>query len=372
MSRLSIARKQIVKGTELSPEILGIWARFVASNPALASPFFTSSFVRIVASSCSDIEVALVESERKIAAIFPYHRRRFDIAGPVGAFLSDYHGLVSESDFSLHPPDLLRACGLVAWDFSHLPTDQRSFIQFHRKVHRSPIIDLSAGYELYVRSRRDAGTEQIRKNGNLMRRLEREVGPLRFVTHSSDKALLEQVIAWKTAQFRRNRWRDLFSIPWVRQTIEYIHATQTHEFAGILSALYAGDRLVAAHFGMRSASVWHYWFPTYDPAYAKYSVGVMLLLRIAEAAPALGIQTIDLGCGEHSYKSRLMNGSVSTANGSVELPCATTLARRMWTPVRILPFKLRSVLSKTPIGSVARRIRNSAVQRRVYSQQTTL
>jgi CelD/BcsL family acetyltransferase involved in cellulose biosynthesis len=171
--------------------------------------------------------------------------------------------------------------------------------------------------------------------------------------------VLEQLLAWKTDQYRQNGWRDLFSIPWVRKTIEGIHSTQSADFAGMLSVLYAGDRMVAAHFGMRSATVWHYWFPTYDPVYSKYSPGVILLLKMAEVAPAMGIHTIDLGCGEHSYKGRLMNGFVPTARGSVELPCLTTAARR----VREAPQRVRRWLGTTPLGGLARRVRNRVRRR---------
>ena len=215
----------------------------------------------------------------------------------------------------------------MALDFNYVPANQIGFSPYFLEQSRAPIIDLSAGYEAYVKERREAGTEQIKKNGNLLRRLEREVGPLRFVVHSPDQARLNQLMAWKTAQFRHNGWQDIFSIPWVRQTVEAIHAIQTLELAGMLSLLYAGDKLVAAHFGMRSATVWHYWFPAYDPAFSKYSPGVMLLLKMAEDSAALGINTIDLGCGEHSYKERLMNGFVATAKGSVERPALRTLPR---------------------------------------------
>lgn len=334
-------------------EIREVWLRLQQSNPALASPYFAPAFTQIVAAACDDVEVAVVEDAEKPVALFPYQRERFNIAGPVGAFISDYHGLICQPGFALDPRELLRSCGLMAWDFEHIPADQTCFAPFHRGQGRSPIIDLSAGYEAYIKERREAGTEQIKKSGNLSRRLEREVGPLRFVAHSPDKSLLEQLLQWKTAQFRRNRWRDLFSIPWVRQTMEGIHAAQTPEFAGMLSLLYAGDKLVAAHFGMRSATVWHYWFPSYDPAFSKYSPGVILLLKMAEAAPMLGIRVIDLGCGEHSYKERLMNGAVPTAKGSVELPCLTTAARR----VKKIPFRVRCWVSKTPLGALARRVR---------------
>jgi CelD/BcsL family acetyltransferase involved in cellulose biosynthesis len=342
----------------ISSEILEPWESLRRQNPGLQSPYFSPEWTRIVAAARNDVELAVLKVAGKPVAFFPYERRRWGLAGPVGSFLSDYHGIVSVADFEFQPRDLLRACGLAAWDFNHLPVCQSPFTPFYSEQYRSPIIDLSSGYQAYAKERREAGTEQIKKNGNLLRRLECEVGPLRFVAHSTDTVLLDRLLEWKTSQFRQNRWQDIFSIPWVRQTMGGIHSTQTPDFAGMLSLLYAGDKLVAAHFGMRSATIWHYWFPSYDPALSKYSPGVMLLLKMAEAAPAMGIHSIDLGCGEHSYKKRLMNGCVETARGSVELTCAATLARRTWLPVIKATFKARYLIGKTPIGALARRNRN--------------
>ena len=128
----------------------------------------------------------------------------------------------------------------------------------------------------------------------------------------------------------------------------------------MLSLLYAGDQLIAGHFGMRSPTTWHYWFPSYDNAFAKYSPGVMLLLKMAEVAPAMGIRIIDMGCGLHSYKERLMNGFVPTAMVSLELTCPTTVAKRVLTSVGTLPHRTRKLISKTPIGALARLVRDVA------------
>ena len=170
----------------------------------------------------------------------------------------------------------------------------------------------------------------------MIRRLEREVGPLSFVPHSSDQKLLVQVLSWKSQQYRRSGWRDLFATRWGRSLIEGIHSIQNPAFAGMLSLLFAGKHLVAGHLGMRSSTVWHYWFPAYDRQFAKYSPGLILLLKMVQCAQDLGLQTVDLGTGITLYKKRLMNDSVSVAEGSLERPSCLTLLRRMRRKVKLL------------------------------------
>jgi CelD/BcsL family acetyltransferase involved in cellulose biosynthesis len=348
----------VINGKQLTDDLVVQWRRLQQSNPSLQSPFFCPEFTKIVASVRSDVEVGIIQDNAQIVALFPFQSGKFKIGLPVGEFISDYQAVICGPDFTICPQELLQSCSLVAWDFQNLLASQTFLSTFHYKQHLSAIIDLSAGYENYVKERREAGTEQIKKNGNLMRRLEREVGPLRFVAHLPDKILLDKLLAWKTEHFRRNHWRDLFSIPWVREIIQRVHGTQTPNFAGMLSALYAGDKLVAAHFGMRSATVWHYWFPGYDPAFSKYSPGVMLLLKMAENAQSLGVKVIDMGCGEHSYKERLLNGTVTVANGSVERECLVTSARRCWRPFPRAYWKYRMRLVKTPLVVPARWVRD--------------
>ncbi len=95
----------------------------------------------------------------------------------------------------------------------------------------------------------------------------------------------------------------------------------------MLSLLYAGDQLVAGHLGMRSKRIWHYWFPAYDRRYAKYSPGLLLLLKMAQAAEDLGLEAIDIGTGLSLYKRRLMNASTAVAEGSVERPSCVKALR---------------------------------------------
>ena len=93
--------------------------------------------------------------------------------------------------------------------------------------------------------------------------------------------------------------------------------------------LRAGGQVVAVHAGMRSRRVLHWWFPTFDQTFAKYSPGIILLLRMAEALAAAGVRTIDLGKGDSQYKRSLMTGTLELREGYVELPSLLVSARQL-------------------------------------------
>jgi CelD/BcsL family acetyltransferase involved in cellulose biosynthesis len=313
-------RVKVIPGKALDSALLKEWRALQQSNPDLENPCFAPEFTQAVAAARNDVEVGIIEDRGETVAIFPFQRKAGGRAIPVGGIVSDYQGLICHPDFSCDPKELLKACRLISWDFDRLLATQQSFKPFHKLCEPSALLELSQGYEAYVAERRAAGTEQIKKCMNLMRRLQLEVGPIQFLPHSSDRAALATLLAWKSRQYRKTGWRDLFALKWGRSLVEQIHATQSQSFAGMLSLLYAGDNLVAGHLGMRSRSVWHYWFPAYDPHFAKYSPGLSLLLKMAEHAPQIGLRTIDLGTGLTLYKRRLMNASVSVAEGSLERP----------------------------------------------------
>src|SRR5581483_6030982 len=86
---------------------------------------------------------------------------------------------------------------------------------------------------------------------------------------------------------------------------------------GMLSALYAGPELVAAHFGLRSGPVLHWWFPVYNPDLSRLDPGWMLLRAVIEAAPELGLERLDLGRGRDEWKRRAATGEQVVGQGAV-------------------------------------------------------
>lgn len=339
----------VIPGRNLDATLARAWKEMHLTNPELANPFFAPEFTLAVAAVMDGVEVAVIHEAGSPAALFPFERISDKLGGPVGRNLCAYQGLICRPGFTCDARELVRQCGLDEWKFDSLLATQTSFTRFHHVREPSPQMDLSRGYDVYAAERRAAGSELIKKCANLMRRIEREVGPLRFVAHSADPTLLQQTLAWKSQQYIETGVLDILALGWVRALVEQIHAMQTEHFAGMLSLLFAGDQLVAGQLGMRSRSVWHYHLPAYNNKMAKYSPGLILLLKMAEHAPSLGLRTIDLGRGMHSYKERLMSGAVTVAAGNVEMPSLGFFCRAA-------NRKLRAMVKGSPLGKPARRL----------------
>jgi CelD/BcsL family acetyltransferase involved in cellulose biosynthesis len=120
-------------------------------------------------------------------------------------------------------------------------------------------------------------------------------------------------------------------------------------FAGVLSTLHAGDHLLAAHFGIRSGPVLHWWFPVYDPQFSALAPGWMLLRELVSAAPALGITRIDLGRGDDEYKRRAKTGETVVCQGLLTRSSARQVLRRT-------KDSLITAAKASPVGPGMRRV----------------
>ncbi len=302
----------------LGPMERARWEAIRRAVPALQSPFFTYDFCALVASVRDDVRVGVLSDSGALRGFFPFQRDAIGRGRPVGGKLSDYHGVIAEPELAWDPQDLLRAVRLRSYSFDHLAPVDGVFRRYVRAFDASPALELSAGFEAYREAARAAGLGGPREAAMKSRRLERRVGELRLVFHEPDVRALKVLLHWKSLQYRRTTGFDPLSLRWVLEVIERVHGAHTATFAGVLSCLYAGDRLVASHLGLRAGAVLHSWIPAYDTELATYSPGMVLLLALAESAAANGIHTLDLGKGPESYKRRFATTGGPVAIGSVE------------------------------------------------------
>lgn len=311
----------------LGPRDWEAWEAIVAAAPDLQSPYFSAAFCRIVAACSGDVWVGRLRSGAETVGFFPFHRRRFGAALPLARGLSDQHGVVGSGGLELDPRALLRACGVKAFEFHHLLAAQRAFRPFSIAESKSPIVNLRGGYAVY-RQDIERQSAVLSKTEASRSRLSREVGTVRVELDGRDPGLLQVLQRWKSAQYRRTGGRDIFVDRWTREVVAHLSRSREPGCVGMLSVLWAGDRQVALHFGMRSADVLHYWFPAYDPQYARYSPGLILLAELVRWAANLGLRMIDLGKGDAAYKTRLSNGAIALLEGRVERPSAIAAWRR--------------------------------------------
>ncbi len=310
--RVSVARPD-----ELGTRELDRWLDMQRRDPGLANPFLSAPFTQAVARARGNCLVAVLTDDQGPVGFLPYERRALGIGRAVGAGVSDCQGLVHAPGLDWEPRALLRSCGLAVWEFDHLLAGQAPFEPYHVVAERSPVLDLSQGWRHYLDGRRPTTRKLVKSTLYKERRLAREVGDVRFEYDARDPAALRALMGWKSSQYRRTGRYDRFARGWIVQLAEELYQTRSRELAGVLSVLYAGERPVAAHFGIRSDTVLSWWFPAYDVGCSKYSPGLVLLLRLAEAAAGAGIAQLDLGKGHEGYKESFKTADVGIAEGWV-------------------------------------------------------
>ena len=278
---------------------------------------YSPEFTQAITAVRDDVEVGVMQESSEYVGFFPYHRIG-GIGKPIGMRLSDVQAVIVGKDVQWDALSLVQACGLKSWEFNNLISSQAQLQPYQWGIGVSPYIDLSQGFDFYEQQRRASGSKIMRQVARKRRKLELDVGRIRFEIRSFDRDAFQTMLRWKSDQRAATKTFNALSFDWVVELLRRVSLTNGATFSGLLSTLHAGKRLVAVHLGMCSDRVLHAWFPTFNQVYGEFSPGIMLLVETARAAAAAGIQRIDLGRGRDRFKQRLMSGCMSVAEGSVD------------------------------------------------------
>ncbi|WP_316959405.1 GNAT family N-acetyltransferase [Streptomyces sp. TRM68367] len=292
------------------------WRELRALSEAPRNPFMEPEFTEAVGHVRPQARVAVLREGGETAGFLPFERGPLGQGRAIGLGVSDCHGAVLRPGLVPDTGRLLRACSLSSFAFDNLEAEQRLFVPYAAEEHATFVIDMEKGYETYESVLRVQSPKFLKTTLAKERRLGRQAGEVRFVFDERDPAALRTLMGWKSAQYRRTGRRDRFAQDWISQLVGRLAETRAQQCTGTLSVLYAAGRPVAAHFGLRSASVLACWFPAYDPEFAKYSPGLVLHLRMAEAAAAEGIGMLDMGRGAAEYKDSLKTGELPVYEGA--------------------------------------------------------
>jgi CelD/BcsL family acetyltransferase involved in cellulose biosynthesis len=324
---------------------LAMWQGVRATNPALDSPFFNPAFTAAVHAVFGDVQVA-IDDDHQVWFPLQVSGRTAKPAG-LGC---DYQGPITALGVAVDPLDLVRGTGLRALRFDHL-LERAEFAPWVEERQISPFIDAADGLDGYLTRVGKSGKEKMSRIRGKTKRAGRELGDVRLVWDTDEPDLLDWLIDIKRAQYETTGGYDFFATPRHREFVHHLLTTRGDGFAGVLSAVYAGDTLLAAHFGLRDGGVLHWWFPVFNREHSDLAPGWMLLRELISAGPAIGITRIDLGRGEEDYKTRAMTGAHSVCDGDVTIDA---LRRRFWQARRTVAGRMKV----TPIGPRLRAARN--------------
>jgi len=307
-----------------------------------------------------DVRVAILSRSGQAVGFFPYEQ--LGRIGNSAAYpLSSLHGVItSESNWS--PYNLLHATGLKTIRFDHWMSGQEEMHAAGSVVAECAQADLRRGFDVYLQSLRQQRPKMVAEIRRKCRKLARDVGEV-HCERTSDEAVLQQLVAWKSQQCARTQVANLFSFAWPRELARLLLEEGTDACRGDLWILKAGEQVLAVNYVLRSRTVAHGWFMAYDPQFHRYSPGLVLVLKLFEACARLGITTFDLGKGVTGFKERLMTESAYVLEGALD---TRPVARAVWSRW----LKTRDWLRSSRLRDTAHRVdRILTNTRRVLGRQ---
>ena len=343
---------ELIAPQDLSQDDIAAWTR-LQGDGALASPFLSPHWARALARTRGPdavtgrmgARVAVLREDGKAKAFLAARVGRVT-ALPVGSPLCDYQGLVAAPDAEIAPRRIVEAFGVHRLDFTSLMTEAPGFSDCARGLCVSHVIDLRAGYDAYASERAASGTDILKDTAKKRRKMEREVGDVVFTAEATSLHDLNQLIAWKRAQYASTGQTDVLAAGWPLELLHNLFESQDPELRGIMFTMHAGGKLAAVHYALCTPKIAHAWFIAHDEALQKYSPGVTLITEVMRWAAERGMAELDLGPGDYRFKISLANRQREVAHGFVGRLSPATM-------VRTAQYSVRRAAESLPLGRVS-------------------
>ncbi len=234
--------------------------------------------------------VAIIRRDGRTVGYLPFQRRSGRLQ-PLGAPLTDYHGVIAPAAEGIDLAEVVRLLGARRFRFTGLvgPAGQAAVNPLPR---RRMSADLRGGYEAYLAGRAAGFAKDKRRR---LRALEREHGSVDFRLGPASPESLARIVALKRRQMSRTGQVDVLAKRWPVDLLGRLAAAGEPDFGLWTAELHAAGQLVAAEAGLRSGDIYHLWFPVYDRNFARYSPGVLMTLLTLQSLAETGVTCVDFG-----------------------------------------------------------------------------
>lgn len=311
-------RVSTVKPVEICADLAASWEKLRQADTVYRSPFFSPDFARAVGAVREDARIGVFERDGRCVGILPFQSLNRSTLAPIGGAYNDLHGILGDLGAPTCFASLVNELGGSSFRFHSIVDNASASVQrFVFGTTEAFLANLRIHPESYVTFLENT-RETIYKQRKKSRKMVKDLGPIRLEYDCHDHQVLDKVIELKRTQYQRTYIFDLLSVPWAKRLLHTLLERREEKCRGILSVLYAGDRLIAGHYGMVEDQMLHYWFPVYDFQYHQYSPGTALFLEISREAEKAGIEKIDFGYGAQPYKQKLTDTVSKVLFGRVD------------------------------------------------------
>jgi len=289
---------------DLSDAEAADWKALCDAHQYYSSPLLGPHFARLIASVRRDVRYLTVRENGALVLALAVHQRPLGLARPVGAPFSDLSGPVLAQGFVPDMADILHRARIAAYRADAVP-DPWQALQSPSDSESEPAWVISLGDRTpddYLEVCRSANPKRLKNFRRLDRRLDEIHGPVMVNHGPASPQGLAQLLAWKSSQFQSEGLVDVISATETRRILEAVARASGGGIEGYMVSLMAEGRLYAGHFGVRSGAHFHPWISAFDPAFAEFGPGVLLLLNVIRRIDDMGLETYNLAGGHDHYK----------------------------------------------------------------------
>lgn len=299
------------------------WARLSKIGAVVKTPYANPLYIKTIAHTVPNAMIARFSEfheQGERACGYLAYQIRGNVLQPLGAPLTDYLdlGFVGDCDQVFPPSLIIKALEalLLAAEASHFEGVGLLGIKSHEQELviglQSNLISVSAqtrrvakigsGYEHWYNAQNSDHHKFFKNIRRCQRNLERDFPDAQYEWRRVDKSLLTWVIERKREQYSRSHYHDIFSCGWTRDLLTALSESSNDELELMAGVISIDNQVIAAEIALSTEDHLHLWYPAYDDAYARYSVGMVLVLEIIKDAASRGVSYVDFGTGSEAYK----------------------------------------------------------------------
>lgn len=326
---------RLLRAEDMTEDLWQAFTHLRDANPIYDDPFFDPLYAKLVSDVRSDVRFAVAFESNVPVGFWPIHRRPGAWARPIGGPFSDWHGPVLSRKTDLKPHRFLRGVGLLGMStYGWLPQDPSS--EKRLTFAGANMSDVSQGWDTFLDNQSERWPKHFKKMRRLARNLERDFTDVEFRFDDVSDHTFDRLIGLKREQFHRTGRHDVFAPLWSRRLLDRLRRTSGKRFRLRLCSIYFDGQHAASELVLQSDKIVHGWITAFEPEFAQYSAGNMIVQNMLERMSQYGPAIYDAGPGLDHYKRHYSNYQLPIGAGVVR---AKTFAMR---PDRLLGQAWRS------------------------------